>query len=290
MEKSISLKLSLFGGAGIGLLFGIIMGTSVEPLVATMFGTLTTILAAILGLNDKYFNDAKAVRIGAFGFACVIGAYLGLFVRTHNLLSPSLADLKQEYLAIGYTEQQALNFITQKEFGVALIAATDITSVNDVDAKGSVQAVQASPMLAKQHSSLLFSAPVELSGCDELEYTDDSLPLDEVINNFELTGGVWEVLGMHVSDAILEERQKSILLTVKDSACQVNQVDHASCLTIAPYLLEQSYHTVSTLIAEQDDDWQKIAGAIDASDLSDEEKLLSLKLAKDTLCGLETDV
>ena len=120
-----NLKLSLYGGAGIGLLFGVIMGTSITPTVATMFGTLTTLLAAILGLNDAYFSNAKAVRVGSFGFACVIGAYMGLFVRTHNLLSPSLITLKDNYIAAGFSEEQALNFIAQKEFGM-FIQASDV--------------------------------------------------------------------------------------------------------------------------------------------------------------------
>jgi hypothetical protein len=285
MENTINLKLSLFGGAGIGLLFGIIMGTSVEPLVTTMFGALTAILAAILGLNDKNFNNAKAVRIGAFGFFCVIGAYFGLFVRSHNLLSPSLVGMKEEYLAVGYTEQQALNFITQKAFGTALYPGTSSSSdgIDNVDVTSAIAVIDSS--VIKQHSSLLFSAPVELSGCDELEYTDDSLPLEEIVNNFELTGGVWETLGLHVAENVIEDRQKSILLSVKDSACQVNNVDEDSCSTIDQYLLQQSYQEVLLSIAGLNDGWKKIANSIDESELSLEEKTLSLTLVKNTLCG-----
>jgi hypothetical protein len=285
MENKTHLTLSLFGGAGIGLLFGVIMGTSVEPIVATMFGTLTTLLAGILGLNDKYFSDTKAVRIGAFGFACVVGAYLGLFVRSHNLLSPSLSDLKLKYLAVGYTEQQALNFITQKEFGIALISNPVVSDTGSEAHVSIPQATVIDPSVMKQHSSLLFSAPVELSGCDELEYTDVSLPLDEVINNFELTGGVWEVLGLYVVENVVEARQKSILLSIKDSACQVSKVDEDSCLTIDEYLLKDSYHDVLSSIIEFNEDWKKVASAIDSSELSVEEKSLSLTLVKNTLCG-----
>jgi hypothetical protein len=117
MNQNSGLKYAFYGGGGIGLLFGVIMGTSITPTVATVLGALVAILSAVLGLNDSQFTHAKAVRIGSFGLACVLGAYIGLYVRSHNLLSPSLASLKAQYLEIGSSEKQALQFITYKEFG-----------------------------------------------------------------------------------------------------------------------------------------------------------------------------
>ncbi|NQZ10292.1 MAG: hypothetical protein HRT35_24330 [Algicola sp.] len=190
-EKQTSLKLSLFGGAGIGLLFGMLLGINTTPTIVTVIGSLTTLLAAMLGLNDAHFNNAKAVRLGAFGFVCVLGSCVGIFIRTHNLLSPSLMSLKSNYIALGYSERQALSFIGQT--------------------KGE--------QVAKQHSSMLFSANVSLTGCDELSLTDDSLPLDEIINNFKLTGGIWQKLMSNAIENIPPELQKKRLLAIKDSLC-----------------------------------------------------------------------
>jgi len=109
---------AFFSGAGIGLLIGVIMGLAVSPTVGTIIGALSSSLVLLLGLNDKHHGGAKGYRLGAFGFACAFGAFLGMFVRTNNLLSPTINDMKVEYLEAGYTEQEALQFIAYREFGI----------------------------------------------------------------------------------------------------------------------------------------------------------------------------
>jgi len=303
-----NLKLSAFGGAGIGLLFGVIMGTSVTPTVATVLGALTAILTSILGLNDSQFSDAKAARIGSFGFACVIGAYTGLFVRSHNLLSPSLMSLKNEYVAIGFSNDQALNYISQKEFGVMIqYSGTDVGLDDSVDAElddGSGSRLVApdrqsivnhpivNQQITNQHSSLLFSAPVELSGCDEVIYTDDSLPLDEVINNFELTGDVWEELALYVVQEVPPSLQKRILLTTKDAVCSLDGVDgveESSCAEIEATLAGSDLIDTLVTVSEYSPAWDKIVMTIDSVDLTDDEKILSLTLSHLTLCGFSDE-
>ncbi len=307
MENNISLKLAFYGGAGIGLLFGVLMGTSVTPTVGTMIGALTTLLAAILGLNDQHFNNAKSVRVGSFGFACVVGAYLGLFVRSHNLLSPSLISLKAEYIALGFSENQALNFISQKEFGVATNSANqsafqispaqpDEVLDSDINTESAVTTTrtetntttsntEVNSIVAKQHSSVLFSAPVELSGCYELAYTDDTLPLDEVINNFELTGDAWEQLVIEVTDNFRTEKQMSLLLITKEAVCKVENVQESSCQSLAGEFEKSSYQDILTAMNNQSANWNMVASYIDSSGLASDEKLISLRLAKNILCG-----
>lgn len=297
METRVNLWLALFGGSGIGLLFGVIMGSSVTPTVATMLGVLTSLLGGILGLNDALFNDAKAVRIGSFGFACVLGAYLGIYVRSHNALSPSIADLKRQYVEAGYSEQQALDFIALREFGftvsgmqvptvTAPVAPENIEQAGDnedvPDAEGSSDADSSNeetnsdaeqiaavaetpapapmptvvaPMVQQQHSSLLFSAPVEVSGCEELMFTDDSLDAEEVLNNFELTGGSWEALMLDVYDNVAEDQHKPVLLSVRDLVCGVKTLDTARC-DDAKSLLSGSDAAIH--LAAIDSDWQQI--------------------------------
>lgn len=296
------LKLSLYGGAGIGLLFGVMMGTSINPTVATLFGTLTTLLAAILGLNDAYFTNAKAVRVGSFGFACVIGAYLGLFVRSHDVFSPSLFTLKENYIALGFSEKQALSFVALKEFDILIQTNEVESSQNELIKKESSTKKEMSdentkinnrgmtPLVmnsrvSKQHSSVLFSAPVELSSCDEVERTDNSLPLDEVLNNFELTGGVWEELVIKVSSEIEQDKQKLILLTIKDAVCQIDAVEEADCKALDPIIAQTHYQAVFAAVKNYNKSWHIVASAIEGSSLLEGDKLHSLRLAKNTLCG-----
>lgn len=257
-----NVQLALFGGGGIGLLFGVIMGTTTTPTIATLLGALTAVLGAILGLNDNLFSDTKAARIGAFGVCCVVGAYLGLYVRSHNLLSPSLIELKHGYLAAGFSEQQAMQILAMKEVGVSLqsLASQAIsvqkpltqeplaqkplaqkhskqvlltqdpsaqrvsTNLSSTKAQSATAAETTSAQhLFKQHGSLLFSAPVTVTGCDELRHTDATLALDEISNNFELTGGAWAQLGAFSQDNVRESEQKPFLLIVKNTVCELLQ-------------------------------------------------------------------
>ena len=120
------LAASVFAGIGIGLMVGLLLGLANPPLgegkpiVAIFIGAVGAVLAALLGLNDRHFSTAKALRIGAFGIAVVVAAPTGIFVRDHQLLapnlpsspsSPSLAERKQEYMSLGYKEEVALEML-----------------------------------------------------------------------------------------------------------------------------------------------------------------------------------
>ncbi|KZN59734.1 hypothetical protein [Pseudoalteromonas luteoviolacea] len=286
MQTAVNLKIALFGGAGIGLLFGVVMGTSVTPTVTMLLGALTTILAAILGLNDRHFNDAKAVRIGAFGVACVLGAYLGIYVRSHNLLAPSLKDLKGQYMAVGYTEQQALQLLTLKEFGLNLSQVSPESYPQKTDSEplqGNEIPLVHDAQVARmnnQHSSLLFSAAVEVSGCDELAYTDETLALDEVLNNFELTGGVWAQLAENVSSVYTTNEQKGVLLATRDALCMSrDSIEH--CPDGVTWSQLSSLSSAQTKLGPN---WQPIFDSISEAKITDEQKFSILKLTHHTLC------
>ncbi|KZN36530.1 hypothetical protein N480_17675 [Pseudoalteromonas luteoviolacea S2607] len=286
MQTAVNLKIALFGGAGIGLLFGVVMGTSVTPTVTMLLGALTTILAAILGLNDRHFNDAKAVRIGAFGVACVLGAYLGIYVRSHNLLAPSLTDLKGQYMAVGYTEQQALQLLTLKEFGLNLSQVSPESYPQKTDAEllqGNEIPLVHDAQVARmnnQHSSLLFSAAVEVSGCDELAYTDETLALDEVLNNFELTGGVWAQLAENVSSVYTKNEQKGVLLATRDALCMSqDSVEHCP-----DGVTWSQFSSLSSAQTKLGPNWQPVFDSISEAKITDEQKFSILKLTHHTLC------
>jgi len=299
-----NLKLALYGGAGIGLLFGIIMGTSTTPTVATVLGALTTLLAGILGLNDHYFNNAKAVRVGSFGFACVIGAYTGLFVRSHNLLSPSPEALKAQYLRPGYGEEQALKLVTFKEFGffqipsnavVAQSPSQENSSSDDNDNPTSTvhAPVIINQQVVQQHSSLLFGAEVDLSGCEELADTDTSLPLDEILNNFELTGGVWETFAIAVTEKIDTSLQSDLLFAVKVAICtEANETaieTGCDALNNSSFegLSEKDYEPLFAHYSTNSGAWPKIARSIDHYSWPNEQKSKALILIKESFCDSE---
>ncbi|MCG7550378.1 hypothetical protein [Pseudoalteromonas sp. Of7M-16] len=277
MENQVDLKVAVFGGAGIGLLFGVVMGTSVTPTVTILLGALTTILAAILGLNDRHFNDAKAARIGAFGIACVIGAYLGIYVRSHNLLAPSLVELKAQYVAAGYTEQQALQLLTLKEFGMQL----DNAYVDDeMPIKSEFRFSDQAVNISNQHSSLLFSSSIVVNGCDELSYTDGSLELDEIVNNFELTGGVWATLSEAIVSEFEGSEQKKMLLVIRDSVC-AHQQEKMPCIGKSQLTDLQNFTQVKSVFGAP---WTHIYKRFEEQTLTENSKLRGISLVHDMLC------
>jgi hypothetical protein len=118
---------NLFSGAGIGLLLGFLLGLSSSPVVGVVVGalaalvaslaalvaSLAALVASLVGVRIPGKGDASApdhavsaaqrklaaVRGGTFGFTCLLGVIVGLYIRTHDSLSPTLqqrvAELKR---------------------------------------------------------------------------------------------------------------------------------------------------------------------------------------------------
>ncbi len=117
-------------GGSIGLLVGILVGMSASPVVGTVVGAVTAILAAFLGLSGPA-TDADASkrhllrtsssphRIIAFGLLAVAGLFLGLWMRTHNALSPSRATDVQSWIDAVFPPQEARGLRVYAELGLA---------------------------------------------------------------------------------------------------------------------------------------------------------------------------
>lgn len=215
-----NLVLALFSGTGIGLLIGVLMGISVTPTVAVIIGALASGLAILLGLNDAHFNNAKAVRIGGFGFACVLGIYFGLYARTHQMLSPepvpppSLAEQKAEYVAMGFSEREALDFIAFSRFK---IKNPSWILVGDPAASGAGAGGES--LAEKAKMTLLFGAEVNLDKCDELDGPEADFDLIDVVDVFDIAGGVWRSLAFSVRDEIGAPHGVPLLLAARDAFC-----------------------------------------------------------------------
>ena len=294
----LDIKLSLFAGAGIGLLFGMLMGASITPTVATMLGTLTAILTAILGVNDSYFNKTKAARIGAFGFACFIGAYISMYIRANNLMSPSILSLKNEYIAAGFSQEQALAFIAQQRLGATLGNSSiaepepkpEITQQQESEAvqepapNNNVVQFAADSTANKQHSSLLFGSEVDISSCEELDGTDDTLSLDDILLNLELTDGMWLQLATLVPEKVAFEHQKSVALSTKDAICLNKPVDDDGCQLIGSVDIQDSFADAKNQFMSTERGWQNLALSIEKSDLPEPEQLQALAMMHTMIC------
>ena len=154
-------------------------------------------LAILLGLNDKHFSDAKAVRIGSFGFACVLGALIGIFIRTNSLLAPDLKSQYEKYTEIGFEHDEALDYIAYERFGILNKDWKIYSNSKDTAKSRSSSGNDAPSAAALVHRGSfvgLYSAEVDESDCENLNDLDqdDSLPL--IFQRFETTGKFWKTI------------------------------------------------------------------------------------------------
>ncbi|MEM8489764.1 MAG: hypothetical protein AAF756_02980 [Pseudomonadota bacterium] len=146
----------VFSSLGIGFLVGLLVGLSATPMVGLVVGAITALLASFLGLTTKdnpatpSETDAQkqrliltGIRSGTFAVACAVGVLAGMYIRTHDSLSPSLLERKQELLGLGFTEDEARLMVTQTPTGSeasepsyqasVLFASDDIATCDQVD-------------------------------------------------------------------------------------------------------------------------------------------------------------
>jgi len=274
--------LALFSGIGIGLLVGVLMGTTVEPVVSIVVGALASGLALLLGLNDQHFGNAKALRIGSFGIACIVGSYLGIHVRSHDLLSPpqpGMAEQKAEYIELGFSEREALDFIAYEKFGIRNPA----WAISDA-------AEAAAEQKRKATASQLFGAEVNLGKCGELESTHADLSLRDAVGNYMIAGGVWKSLAISVRDEIGDPHGVPLLLAARDAFCEsgkegTKRIEDADCERMGG--LGSDYETTRGNMATLGGFWQRMAGAIDAMEMDDAAKLKGMDVVRENLCRKE---
>lgn len=112
-----SLAVSVFSGASVGLMTGVLLALSVSPVVGIFISALGTGLGVLLGLSDSHFSKAKGMRIGALGLSLLVGVASGIYVRTHALLSPSLEEQQAEYIKLGYSKAETLRLLEGRIVG-----------------------------------------------------------------------------------------------------------------------------------------------------------------------------
>ncbi len=106
------MKKEIFAGLGLGLLIGVIIGLSIAQVTGIILGALTSLLAAFFGLKDSGTATAgNRVIIGTFSISCLCSIFLGLYVRTHDLLSPSVKNEYDTYTGLKLFNKQEVKQI-----------------------------------------------------------------------------------------------------------------------------------------------------------------------------------
>ena len=118
----------IFSSVGIGLLIGILLGLSASPVVGLVVGSVTALLTSLIGMQTpKKSGDQETtekisqeqlkligIRAGVFGLTCIVGIFAGIYMRTHNVLSPPKPTLKEqvnELIGIGFNSQEARDLV-----------------------------------------------------------------------------------------------------------------------------------------------------------------------------------
>lgn len=201
-------------GASLGALLGSLVGLSVTPIVGSLLGAASAILASYFALRppsanpdsvDKAPHDNSSalylMRISAFSTACLIFIVLGLMARTYGLMEPSLSYKLAQLESVGLSQERALAIL----FPVPPIspmadAALEPPAIG-TPARASI------PQMAT--TGVLYSAP---SGtCDRLtaEQFPDNDPTKR-LNMFRAVGEPWKFYAESAQRIPLEARKEYV--------------------------------------------------------------------------------
>jgi len=200
------LLFSLYSAAGVGLMVGMLLGLSISPIVASFVGAVGAGLAVLLGLNENHLTRAKSIRIGTFGFVTILGALIGIYLRTHNLLSPSLEEEKQRLLDLGYTTTEALSQLRG----------------DSVLGNSSSEAVTGQTVLFSEELPVRQCEFISDQGVQDLTWSDFK-------QNFVIEGGVWATLAKTAEVLGDELAPKSTLIATRDVLCGAIVLSAADC-------------------------------------------------------------
>lgn len=115
-------RADVLAGASLGVLVGLLVGLSSSPVTATVVGALVALLAGVFGLADKIpvgLTGVGARRVMAFSLACSVALIAGVMLRTHQVLSPSTAHIRQQLSDIGISDKvEQMHMIRLLRFGL----------------------------------------------------------------------------------------------------------------------------------------------------------------------------
>lgn len=120
-------RLEYASGIALGALVGVIIGLSVSHVVGIFLAALTSLLATFFGLTSKDETESPRTRIDpkpptiiSFGISTILFLALGIYMRTHNVLSPSIASEKADLLECGLSKEEAAKVLVLHRYGITV--------------------------------------------------------------------------------------------------------------------------------------------------------------------------
>jgi hypothetical protein len=203
----------LFAGVGLGLLVGVLVGLSSSPVVSVVVGALAAGMVTLLGFarsskdGDSSYAEGSVIRLGGFGVACAAAVLLGLAIRTHNLLSPSIAKQVSEVQKAGYSGEEARRWVAYKNIGAILESGSSTGSNNPSPPARGTESVAGSVLFSGADSG-------ECQHFDTSRYKDAS----EHLYSLRQLGGKYAEYAEKIS-TLDTAQQKSVLESLRVLFC-----------------------------------------------------------------------
>jgi len=128
MAKIHSHAVEFGAGASVGTLVGLIVGLSASAVVSTVLGAISAGLLGLLGMSKSSSNaqpdggsrSLATFRILGFGAFCSLFLLVGILLRTHDVLAPSLESQNQELAKSNiFSRAEIQQILLLKQFGLA---------------------------------------------------------------------------------------------------------------------------------------------------------------------------
>jgi hypothetical protein len=213
MSKS-EVVIEVLAGFSLGMLTGLISGLSASPVVPMLLGTIAASLLVLLGFKEKTTSQdghspkpTAAFRLLSFGFSCSAFLVLGVFLRTHNTLSPSLKDQEQLLQSAHFTPSEVHQLLLWQSFGISGVTGTD----HDFGLK-----VDKDKAFGASSSSVLFAG--EADKCLALTFSNYH-DMEAYLEGLGNRGGVYAELGVALKPLPPESRE-NLANTIGKLACK----------------------------------------------------------------------
>ncbi len=203
-------------GAGIGMLLGLIMGLSATPIVSTVLGAIAAGLLGLLGVGGRSSSQGSddsrlhhgALRILGFGFACSVFVVVGILLRTHDALAPSLKVQEQELRSSGTLSKSDVR-------AILLLKAFGLREKSAGNGSGNL-AVNGGKSIAGDTAPVLFVSPQDV--CTVLR-RDQYEDISSYVRSLQAHGGDFAKLGKAIDLASPEDQEK-IASSLSDLLCK----------------------------------------------------------------------
>ena len=184
------------GGLGLGVLMGLIIGLSTSEVVALILGALTAILTAIFGISsfeakENKLTLPKYVFLGVFGVFCFLSIIMGVTIRNHNFLSPSIELQVKKLKKADFTNEEIKNILLFSEYGIKPVGFEIVPAI-------------------KPESILMADTITQVVACDDFQIEK----YDEILLMFKDSGVMFEKYALGIDEMNITEAQKKNLLSL----------------------------------------------------------------------------